>query len=207
MSVVASCHSQEPAQEPSQVFYSLVRWPNSSRVMKLGGGCLQHACLFSWIIPPLASVSHTEISIVILSILQQPSPALWLRFSPGRDTDGTTQLTQLEFMTSYCCGPPVRPSYSFHAGRCFWLHQPLRRPPVLKHSAIFSVYPWTGAWLQYQEVRQVKSRFLFGICERNCNRPAGRGRRVQLGMQMKGWEDDGTVLSLMQTFINIITGI
>lgn len=50
--------------------------------MKLGGGCLQHACLFSWISTPLASVSHNEMSIVILSILQQPSPALWLRLAP-----------------------------------------------------------------------------------------------------------------------------
>ena len=28
--------------------------------MKLGGGCLQHACLFSWITTPLAGLSHNE---------------------------------------------------------------------------------------------------------------------------------------------------
>lgn len=67
MSVMASCPSQKASAmrkgeltpcgtgvSLSQVFYWLVRWPNSSRVMKLGGGYLQHACLFSWISTPLA---------------------------------------------------------------------------------------------------------------------------------------------------------
>lgn len=38
----------------SQALYWLVRRPNSSGVMKLGGGCQQRACLFSWISTPLA---------------------------------------------------------------------------------------------------------------------------------------------------------
>lgn len=64
----------------------------------------------------LASVSRDEMSVVVLSVLRQPSPALVAQIFP--DTDGTTQLAQLEFMTSYRCGPPVRPSYGLHAGRC-----------------------------------------------------------------------------------------
>ncbi|KAK5867194.1 hypothetical protein PBY51_011708 [Eleginops maclovinus] len=86
--------------------------------MKLGGGCLQHACLFFMDYYAFGYVSHNGMSIVILSILQQHPPCSPAQTFPDRDANGTTQLAQLEFMTSYRCGPPVRPSYSLHAGRC-----------------------------------------------------------------------------------------
>lgn len=146
----------------------------------------------------MASVSHNEMSIVILSTLQQPSPALWLRFSP------TETLMEQHSSPSWSSWPHIAVAHLSDPLTVFTQADVLTSPaPTPASSAkaqcnIFSL-PWTGAWLQCQEVRQVNSRFLFGIsiCERNCNYPPGRGRsgkqRVQLGMQMKGREDDGMV--------------
>lgn len=74
---VTACHLQKLGERVdtlchwwlSQAFKSLVRWLNSFGVMKLGGGCLQHACLFSQICTSLAGVSHNEMSIVIAPLL------------------------------------------------------------------------------------------------------------------------------------------
>lgn len=132
--------------------------------MKLGGGCLQHACLFSWISTPLAGVSRSAIVNSHPLDAAAALPCSLAQICPDRDTNGTTQLAQLEFMTSYRCGPPVRPSYSLHAGRCSDITSPSAGPLMLKHCAIFSFYPWAGAWPQCEEVRQVNSRFLRGIC-------------------------------------------
>lgn len=50
--------------------------------MNLGGDCQQHACLFLWSRTSLAGVFLGEMSIVVASELEQPSPAPWLRLVP-----------------------------------------------------------------------------------------------------------------------------
>lgn len=110
-----------------QVFQRLVGWLNSFGVMKLGGGCLQRACLFSWITTPLARVSQWNVNSHPLKTATA-LPCSLAQTCPDWDANGTTQLAQLEFTTSYCCGPPVRPSYSLHAGRCSDITNPLHWP-------------------------------------------------------------------------------
>lgn len=147
------CHSQRNAarereltpcgagDSQSQVSQWLVRRLNSFRVRKLGGGC---ACLFSWIIRLWLCVPQWDVNSHPLDTAAAPpcSPA---QTCPDRDANGTTQLAQLEFMTSYHCGPPVRPSYSLHAGRCTDITLPLHWPLMLEHRALFSFHPWAGA--------------------------------------------------------------
>lgn len=43
---------------------------------------------------------------------------------------------QLEFMTSYRRGPPVRPSYGLHAGRCSEFGRPSPRAGLQRKSVV-----------------------------------------------------------------------
>lgn len=161
--------------------------------MKLGGGCLQQACLFSWISTLWAYVSHNEMSIVIPSELLQPFPAFWLRPTWAETLMEQHSVAQLEFMSSYSSGLPVRSFYSLHAGRYSDITIPWAG--LVSSSYVQSFYSASGQehGSSVSKVRQVNSRFLSGICicERKSSYAPEQGAHILWDCsctQMRRWE-------------------
>lgn len=158
--------------------------PEWLRSDEAASGCVQHACLLLWISAPLTSPSwipqwdvncQSSPAPHVPQLKQRgrgrhrfPSWSSWPHITVAHLSDPLTVFTQADVLTS-----PA----------------PVLASTAKAQSNIFSL-PWAAAAAWRQEVREVNSRFLFGIWEKAQLRPWARQisckQRLQLGTMVGG---------------------